>query len=142
MNFIESVKVKDGVVMNMEFHLERMKKSIGKLHNTDFTIPEEYRVGIVKMRILYNEETIKDVSFQKYKYPEINSLKMVEGNDICYGLKFEDRTAINNLYLQKEECDDILIIKDGFVTDTSFCNIIFVKNNTCFTPDTPLLEGI
>ena len=40
MNFIEYVKVKDGVVMNKEFHLERMNTGIGKIKNKKFTIME------------------------------------------------------------------------------------------------------
>lgn len=42
---------------------------------------------------------------------------------------------------QKSECDDILIIKNGVVSDTSFANIIFFDGQRWVTPKIPLLEG-
>jgi 4-amino-4-deoxychorismate lyase len=37
--------------------------------------------------------------------------------------------------------DDILIIKNGFITDTSFSNIAFFDGTQWFTPFTYLLNG-
>lgn len=42
---------------------------------------------------------------------------------------------------QKQSCDDILIVKNGFVTDSSISNIIFFDGYKWVTPDTPLLKG-
>ena len=44
--------------------------------------------------------------------------------------------------LKKENCDDVFIIKDGMVTDTSYCNIVFDTGNKLITPSTPLLKGV
>jgi len=65
----------------------------------------------------------------------------VEDNNIKYNYKYYDRSKINELFEQKGECDDILIVKKGFVTDTSFANIIFCDEGKWITPSTPLLPG-
>ena len=41
----------------------------------------------------------------------------------------------------KDEDDDILIVKNGLITDSSFCNIIFKNEEGLFTPLNPLLKG-
>ena len=48
---------------------------------------------------------------------------------------------ILNLLKKKGDCSDILIVKNGFITDTSFSNIIFLKCGRWYTPNTPLLKG-
>ncbi len=42
---------------------------------------------------------------------------------------------------EKGECDDILILKNGKVTDTSIANIVFFDGNKWYTPEFPLLNG-
>ena len=40
------------------------------------------------------------------------------------------------------ECDDILIVKNGRITDTSYANIVVRgSDNTWYTPSTYLLNG-
>ena len=62
-------------------------------------------------------------------------------DDLDYSLKYADRTEINKLREKRGGCDDILIIKNGFVTDTSYANIIFWDGEKWLTPSTPLLKG-
>ena len=44
--------------------------------------------------------------------------------------------------LKKKEADDILIIKNELVTDTSIANIAFFDGKKWLTPKTPLLKGV
>lgn len=48
---------------------------------------------------------------------------------------------MNQLYEKRGNCDDVLIIKNGYITDSSFCNIIFFDGYKWFTSKTPLLKG-
>ncbi len=41
----------------------------------------------------------------------------------------------------KDGCDDILIVNKGLITDTSYSNVVFRKDNMYFTPNFPLLNG-
>jgi len=65
----------------------------------------------------------------------------VYDNAISYDYKFEDRTELENLFSQRDDCEDIIIIKNYQVTDASYANLIFRKNNQWFTPKTFLLNG-
>ena len=48
---------------------------------------------------------------------------------------------LTDLLAQKGNSDDILIVRDGLITDTSFSNIVFSDGDKWFTPEEPLLEG-
>ncbi|WP_309546477.1 aminotransferase class IV [Hoylesella marshii] len=41
----------------------------------------------------------------------------------------------------KGVCDDVLIVRNGLLTDTSYTNIALYDGYQWFTPATPLLEG-
>lgn len=93
-----------------------------------------------KCRIIYGR-SIEDISYSKYtpKFP--SSIKVVHHNSIDYHLKYSNRDEINSL-LDKSHSDEILIIKEGLVTDTSKYNVCFFNGQRWFTPSTPLLKGI
>lgn len=96
--------------------------------------------GLQKCRIKYANEII-EIGFFPYTFPKINSLKILVDNDIDYSFKYDDRSALNLLYKQRETCDDILIIKNGLITDTSYANILFYNGKDWLTPEKPLLKG-
>ena len=148
MRFIETIRITDGVMDNLFYHQERMLCTSTTVFGQpiDFelskiSISVEYRQGIVKCRVLYDNR-IQEISFQHYQFRTINSLRLVDGKDIVYSLKSEDRTGLNQLYSGRGGCDEILIVKDGLLTDTSFSNVVLQDSNGLFyTPDTFLLNG-
>lgn len=71
----------------------------------------------------------------------VRSLKLVSSDAIGYAHKYEDRKVLDELYNQREKCDDIIIVKNGFITDASYANLIFRKGAEWFTPATFLLAG-
>ena len=60
---------------------------------------------------------------------------------ISYALKFVDRTEIYELIKKRGIADDILIIKDDLITDSSKANVMLFDGNEWFTPEQPLLPG-
>jgi 4-amino-4-deoxychorismate lyase len=96
--------------------------------------------NIFKCRIVYSEN-IESIEILPYTVKKISSLKTVVCNDIEYSAKSADRERINNLFLMKGGCDDILIIKNNLVTDTSFANVLFSDSDKLYTPAAPLLKG-
>ena len=67
---------------------------------------------------------------------------MVVSNDISYQYKYTDRDKINLLMEMRGDCDDILIIKNGLVTDSSVANVIFrTHGGNWITPVSYLLRG-
>jgi 4-amino-4-deoxychorismate lyase len=94
---------------------------------------------LVKCRILY-DQSVQKIEFHHYKPKLITSLKCVY-SDLDYHFKWVDRKELDQLFLQKALCDDILIIKDHKVTDTYYANTAFYLDEKWFTPKQPLLKG-
>jgi len=65
----------------------------------------------------------------------------VHDDNIDYSEKYLDRELINSLFSKRGDKDDVLIIRNGRVTDTSYCNVAFLSESIWYTPDIPLLEG-
>ena len=149
MNFIESIKVVDGVPQNLELHAGRASRTIYDHFGIRGGLPlheilHEARLhpqGLYKMRILYSKEIIS-INCEEYQPRNVRSLKLVDGGNIEYSYKYEDRTSLNRLLEQKGECDDILIVKNGLITDTSYSNIVFGMGGKLFTPSSFLLNGV
>ena len=145
----ETICVTNGRIQHLEWHELRYAKSYllyyGKLTSQrlieDLLIPDRYKKGIYKLRIGYNEVT-KDAVFESYTFSDIKTLKLVEDNTIEYGLKFSDRKCLNELLMKRGRCDDILIVKNGMVTDSSICNIVFFDGQEWITPANPLLNAV
>jgi 4-amino-4-deoxychorismate lyase len=145
---IETIKVVDGKFCNLFHHEQRMIRSLEMLCGVEVDIIlDEFlqeiktpQAGIFKCRIIYDDQT-KEVEFIPYKIRLVNKLKIVENDRINYEFKYVDRKQIDKLFEEREECDDILIIKKGEVTDASHANIVFKRNNDWITPWSPLLKG-
>ena len=145
---VETIKILNGEICNLLYHQRRLeysfevyfKEKAFYLLQDVITIPKEFSKGLVKLRFLYAKKDYK-LEFFYYTPHKINILKVIENNKIDYLLKFTDRSQINRLLKQKGDCDDILIVKNGFITDTSIANIVFYNGNEWVTPATPLLKG-
>lgn len=145
---IESVYLKDGEFRNLKYHQSRMEFSSGEL----FGVPNKWTLqnslqtsgypesGLYKVRVVYDKE-VRQIEFVPYRVKPIQSLKLVNSDAIRYAHKFEDRQVLNELFQQREDCDDILIVKNGLVTDASYANLIFKRGNEWVTPATCLLAG-
>jgi 4-amino-4-deoxychorismate lyase len=103
-------------------------------------IPEFIGTETYKCRVVYGKE-IESIEFAVYQPKLISTLKLIEDNEIDYSYKFADRENINRLYGQRGSCDDILIVKNNLITDTSYCNILFFDGTNWITPESPLLKG-
>jgi 4-amino-4-deoxychorismate lyase len=76
-----------------------------------------------------------------YQARVIRTLRIIEHDRISYEFKYSDRREINRLFELRQNTDDILIVKRGMVTDSSFANIVFKRSKKWYTPWAPLLKG-
>jgi 4-amino-4-deoxychorismate lyase len=106
---------------------------------TLLAVPENCRSGVFKCRVEYSHDIYR-IEFCPYKIRKIETLQLVTDNEINYQFKYRDRTRLEEL-IKQTDADDILIVKNGFITDTSFSNIIFFDVNKWITPSSPLLQG-
>jgi len=145
---VETIKILNGEIYNLLYHQRRFEYSFEEYFKSKpffllqnvIIIPEEFSNGLVKLRFLYNKDDCK-LEFSYYKPRKIKTLKVIENNKICYSLKFTDRSQINSLLKQRGNYDEVLIVKNKFITDTSIANIVFYKDNEWITPAMPLLKG-
>jgi len=145
---IETIKCLDGRLFNLNFHQTRFNIarkeyfSISEVISLQkaIKIPEEYKQGLFRCRVLYSAE-IEKIEFLPHQYRNVESLKLVADNEIDYHLKYADREQLNQLFEQRDDCDDILIVKNNSITDSYSANPVFWDGKNWWTPDTPLLPG-
>lgn len=146
--FIETIRVEDGIFVRPEFHLQRMRQTVREAYGAAFnldladgSIPLQHRKGTEKCRIVYGR-SLSEISFAPYVPREIRSLRLVAADDeLDYHLKYADRSALARLLQRRDDCDEILIVRDGAITDTSYSNVAFFDGRKYVTPDTFLLNG-
>jgi len=140
MNYFETIKIEDYEIYNLPYHQKRISKTIGK--NIDL---QEYiycpNNKLLKCKVLYDADDILDVRFDIYQKRNIKIFQLIYDDTIKYDYKYENRENINALFSKGKNADEIIIIKNGFVTDTSIANIAIELKGQWFTPKKPLLYG-
>ncbi len=145
--FIESLCVVNGKAPLLDLHQDRMNRTYSFHYKQDNPyqlasfIEDVPATGKFKLRIIY-DRMIQKNNHALYIKPDIDSLKVVEGKHIDYSFKYADRKGLEELYEQRNNCDDIIIIKDGLVTDAYFANLIFWDGDEWLTPSFSLLQGV
>ena len=146
---VETIKVENGILLNLSNHNERLLRSLYGVFGLKsdikleeiITVPDTAKKGIFKCRVMYDDK-LTHVEFLPYRIKAVRSFKLIKDDMVSYPYKFVNRETINRLLEMKGSCDDILIIKEGMVTDSSYANVVFREvNGGWLTPDTCLLAG-
>ncbi len=147
---VETIALRDGKIPLLEYHQRRYEQASttlfpqAKLCNlTDIlsTYQEEYPLGLYKIRFLYDTSSWS-IEIEPYVIRAVKSLKIIFNDTIEYAYKSTNRTLLTTLFNQRNECDNILLIKNNMVTDTAYSNILFYDGTSWITPSNPLLYGV
>jgi len=141
---LETIKIEDGEISNLSYHQERCTQSRKKLFgSTDIldlsTLIDPPQIGLYRCRILYNQN-LNSIEYIPYTQKDIHTLKIVPST-INYDFKYANRDALNTLLSSHKDVEDIIIEKDGFLTDTTIANLAFYDEKVWVTPSKPLLKG-
>jgi len=144
----ETISIRNGMAENLPWHQERFEFSYHAFFGRmpDFTlfevlhVPVNARQGHFRCRIDY-DKVVKKISFNPYFEREVNKLRMVTDNSIDYRHKLANRSQLDVLFELRNDCDDVLIVKNGLISDTSVANIILWDGRRWLTPAVPLLPG-
>lgn len=147
-HLLESIRLEDGVFSNLSYHEQRLQQAQRALFGRvtiqalahHLNVPDYARRGVYKCRVRYGR-AVEQVEFLPYHHRPVRSLRRVHCDTINYPHKYADRRLLNELYAQRGNCDDVLIIKGGLVTDTSYANVVFYDGARWVTPVHPLLRG-
>jgi 4-amino-4-deoxychorismate lyase len=145
---VESLKLKGGILQNLEYHQSRMNCSMDELFpkaqkinlKKVVSIPEDCVAGVYKVRVVYGS-SVEKIEIEPYSFRTIRSLKVVRHESVDYHLKYTDRQILQELFAQRGDCDDIIIIKNDRITDSFAANLLFFDGKNWHTPTTPLLKG-
>jgi 4-amino-4-deoxychorismate lyase len=157
----ETIRIEHSQVANARWHLARIAESLEKVFGcnlpvvfpdaadrkgisplnlfeelTHFSLPEELH----KCRVIYDTSII-DIQITPYLKKTPKTFKLIECDSISYSFKLTDRQELDRLFGLRNDADEIIIVRNGCITDTSIANLVFFDGKNYFTPDTPLLEG-
>jgi len=146
--FLETIKINNGRRINLDGHNRRMNftrnRHFHEIRDIDLRdeieVPTEYEIGIVKCRVSYGRK-VEKVEFEPYIFRNPQSFKLVNADHIDYKYKSADREALQELFAMKGEADDIIMVKDGLITDSYYANLVLLKDQVWYTPAKPLLQG-
>lgn len=145
---VESLKLNDGEIRNLRWHQDRLDGALNEkfpgAERIDLSeiiqIPENCTSGLFKVRVIYGP-TVEKIEIEPYALRTIQSVKIVHHDSIDYHLKYTDRQVLQQLFAQRGDCDDIIIVQNGFVSDSFAANILLFDGINWVTPATPLLKG-
>ena len=146
--FVETIRIEGGKALNLPLHEARMNAT--RVHFAPHAAPISLQKWLddaplsderIKARVVYDVDGVCETTFQTYKRREIQWLRMVEDNDISYTFKSTDRHELDHLLALRDGCDEVLIVKNELITDTSFTNVAFFDGHKWLTPAQPLLNG-
>ncbi|WP_426476448.1 aminotransferase class IV [Chryseobacterium sp. CBSDS_008] len=146
--FIESIKVEDQEVFLLDLHQKRVNQTFSHFGKDDpIDLAKIYKNlqhdedGLFKLRISYDLDKKVRTQMIPYAIPEIHDFQLIENNSFDYSFKFEDRKELDKMKM-KAKAEEIIIVKNNHITDTSFSNLLFLKGKDWFTPSTYLLNGV
>ncbi|MEA3314594.1 MAG: aminotransferase class IV [Campylobacterota bacterium] len=140
MLFFETIKCYEDEIFHLDYHKKRVARTIGKnIDLNEYIYPPS--IEFLRCKVIYNIDDIVDIKYYPYKQKDIKSFKIVYDENIKYKYKAINRDIIDNLYSLKDKADDIIIFKNGYMTDTSIANIAIFLDSIWLTPKIPLLNG-
>jgi len=140
----ETILVMDGKAQNIEYHQARFERTQRELFGTSADMKLSDRIvapgtGIYRCKVVYDLEILSCDTLPYEKKP-ISKLKIVD-SDIDYTYKTVDRSSLEELFAKRGDADDVIIARDGLITDTTIANLAFFDGTHWLTPANPLLKG-
>jgi 4-amino-4-deoxychorismate lyase len=147
-HLFETIRIEEGVPQHLQWHQARLHDSYCRYFKRFgapvleevLRVPGAFSQGTVKCRFQYNRSA-HAAGFENYTPRKIRTLKLVTGDHIEYSMKYTGRSSLEQLYSLREDGDDILIVQNGRITDTSYTNIVLFNGERWVTPIYPLLQG-
>ena len=142
---LETIKIEEGIVHNLTYHQKRLNRSRQALFGSKEILDLQKNIiaplkGCYRCRVLYNYK-IHSIEYILYQPKMISNIQLIE-TPISYNYKYADRSMLEALQSQAFQSDEVLIVRNGYLTDTTIANIALYDGDTWVTPKKPLLRGI
>ncbi|WP_290002470.1 hypothetical protein [Faucicola atlantae] len=138
-DLFETIAIVQGEPQNLAHHQRRYAHSLASFYPKQcyqvfdlasvlqkFLADNPPNHSLMRCRIDYNAS---DMAMHLVGYQRRDNLTFqpVICDDIDYTLKFTNRDQLNTLLQQRGACDEVIIIKHGFVTDCTIGNLVLKK---------------
>ena len=152
MDYFETICVKDGAALRLDYHLARMRNTFaqfGSPHGAQAEaalfeflaeVGQNPQADRQRLRWLYSLSGEAECQLLPYTPRIVRQLQVVEVAAFDYALKAVDRSALDALFALRQSADDVLIVVDGQITDTTIANVALFDGQRWVTPK-PLLPG-
>jgi len=141
----ETIRIEEGVAANLPYHNARFNRTRKALFGIEEpvdlgellqNIPPK---GLYRAKVVYDKKSIKPF-YHIYKPKTIEKIRLVK-TTLSYPHKYLDREAFNTLLETAPETDEIILARNGLLTDTTIANLALRQDGVWYTPATPLLPG-
>jgi 4-amino-4-deoxychorismate lyase len=145
----ETIAVENFQPKNLWLHQQRMNNSYRDIFGgtNPFILSEIFKKEkitsseLLKWNVWYAKESFQ-TKVSSYAIRKIDRVKLVSvDSSFDYSHKFSNRLQLEQIRNQFLDYDDIIIVKNGLITDSSYANIVLQKDDKLFTPRLPLLFG-
>jgi 4-amino-4-deoxychorismate lyase len=150
MHFLESIKCLHGRLHHLPLHQARLDRTRREVLGLDSPLPLEKivvvpphaRAGLWKCRVVY-AQAVEAVEFEPYAPKPVRELVLVQADGLDYAYKYADRSGLQQLAAATggDPAVDILMVKNGLLTDASYANVLLYDGCRWVTPTQPLLMG-
>lgn len=151
--FFTSIACRFGYLDNKEAHLQRIKevnrhfKWIDfwtRFRRMDLEAQEKFKqMPLAKLKIYFGEKDFA-IDFEAYQPVQIRNVVLAEiSESFTYNKKVSDRAFFDYLRSQNPYADEVIMVQNGLLTDSTYCNLAFYSadKNRWETPTRPLLAG-
>ncbi|MDR1656288.1 MAG: hypothetical protein LBT47_01870 [Deltaproteobacteria bacterium] len=144
--FLESIKAQNGQYHLLEFHQKRVDQVLKTFFprrlglDLQKILPAPLPEGLFKVRLVYGEKLF-EVESAPYQIVRFQKAALVQADQLDYAFKYLNRQPISNLR-SLFKGGEIIIVKNGLLTDSSIANLVLENEQGLFTPQTPLLAGV
>ena len=147
-HLIESIRIENKKPQLLEYHNRRFNAACKMLYNLEgkfdlnhyIQLPPDISGERYKYRILFDGKKFK-TEIHPYTQKRISTLRLVRMDDIEYPFKTTNRDKLDAAFSMRGHCDDVIILKNGWITDAYFSNILLFNGRDWVTPANPLLKG-
>ena len=147
-HLLESICWEKGNMELLDLHINRMNRSRKLLFGINTPIylapdlkPPENLNHKWKLRIIYKKE-IEKIEWIPYTKSIPKKVLVLDAGQINYDFKYAKRESFEKLKNDHPDFDDFILIRDNFLTDGSYSNLVLKIGDRWLTPSTPLLKGV
>ncbi len=145
--FFETIRFQKGEFSLLDYHEERLNRTreqaLGDtspvyLQEILKTRPQDDQ--LYRCRVVFGRR-IEEISFLPYKIARHTTISFFSADNYDYAYKSLDRGFFNRA-VEDSQTDDVIFLKNGWLTDASYANLAFFDGKSWITPKHFLLAGV